>query len=200
MKQIDIILGSVRDNALGHNLLRHIELISPAFEENSDVTFKFMDLRDYHLTFFDEVLAPLDNPDRKVADNVQRYLDDLATADGYLFITPEYNHAISGALKNALDYIADEGEHKATKVIGYSDSMRGGQFGAADLMPILQKLGFFVLPTPTLFAHIERQIDTDGKIIEDAKNVDRMVTKLDNALKEIIFYTDLLSDNPFDAD
>ena len=58
-------------------------------------------------------------------DHTKRWSEKIASFDGYVFVTPEYNHATSGALKNAIDFLYAEWVNKAAGFIGY-----GGVSGA----------------------------------------------------------------------
>src|SRR5438552_7014499 len=58
-------------------------------------------------------------------DHSKRWSEKIASFDGYVFVTPEYNHATSGALKNAIDFLYAEWGNKAAGFIGY-----GGVSGA----------------------------------------------------------------------
>src|SRR5437867_6222304 len=58
-------------------------------------------------------------------DHTKRWSEKIASFDGYVFVTPEYNHATSGALKNAIDFLYAEWVNKAAGFIGY-----GGASGA----------------------------------------------------------------------
>ena len=89
----------------------------------TDAEFEIVDLRDYPMPHFEEklplVYAPVQNP---VA---QRWASKMASFDGYIFITAEYNHSITGVLKNALDHLYSEVQRKPATFVGY-----GGVGGA----------------------------------------------------------------------
>ena len=144
-------------------------------------------------------LPPMANSQRDLPANQQQWLDDIAAADGYIFLTPEYNHAEPAVLKNALDFLAFEAQHKPAKLISYSDNLRGGQFGAAALVPILQRLGIVVLPKPTPVGNVQATLQPDGQLIANAPLASRYRQGLSTALNEINYYTTVLTDHPFKA-
>lgn len=75
-----------------------------------DMDIEIVDLRDYPMPFFDE---PASNAYVPSANEVaQRWQEKVAGFDGYIFVTAEYNHGISGVLKNALDYAYPEWARK----------------------------------------------------------------------------------------
>ncbi|HEY0920514.1 NADPH-dependent FMN reductase, partial [Devosia sp.] len=76
-----------------------------------------VDLRDYPLPFFESATSPrfvpIDTPEAK------KWSGKLAELDGYVFVTAEYNHSISGVLKNALDFVFAEPARKPAAFVGY---------------------------------------------------------------------------------
>jgi NAD(P)H-dependent FMN reductase len=89
-----------------------------------DMQFEIIDLRDYPLPLLGQPDKPtLDGASS--ADVAWRWQNKIQELDGYLFLTAEYNHSITGALKNALDYASSEFSKKPAAFIGY-----GGVGGA----------------------------------------------------------------------
>src|ERR1035438_10542452 len=97
--KIQIILGSTRP---GRVVERVGKWVAAAAQEVEGFEVEVVDLADYDLPFFDEPISPRYNPDRKLSPAVQRWIAKLSEADGYVFVTPEYNHSITGVLKNAI--------------------------------------------------------------------------------------------------
>jgi NAD(P)H-dependent FMN reductase len=95
--KIGIILGSTRAERRGTRVVRYVAGKAGGVPE---ADFAVLDLADYDLPFFGEALAPLDNTGRQVPPNVRRWLDDVASADGYVFIVPEYNFEVPAPAKN----------------------------------------------------------------------------------------------------
>ncbi len=88
---------------------------------------------------------------------VQALRAAIAAADGVIIATPEYNHAIPGVLKNALDWLSrdnPEGEvlpEKPVAVLGASSGPWGTRLAQASLRQVLHTCGALVMPSPTLF-------------------------------------------------
>ncbi|MBF9032847.1 FMN reductase [Rhodobacterales bacterium HKCCE2091] len=78
---------------------------------------ELLDLRDFDLPFFDEMASNLWMPSQN--PKAVAWQDKLATFDGFIFVTPEYNRSITGALKNALDQAYKEWVRKPAAVFGY---------------------------------------------------------------------------------
>ncbi|HEV2538821.1 MAG TPA: NADPH-dependent FMN reductase [Frateuria sp.] len=97
----------------------------------------------------------------------------IAAADGLLIATPEYNHAMPGALKNALDWLSREspqGEMLAGRpaaVLGASAGPWGTRLAQASLRQVLHTCGALVMPSPTLFvAHAGQRFDAQGRLAD----------------------------------
>lgn len=200
MFKIAIILGSTRSQANGRALFNHLKLIIDQLPTHSTIHYQFLDLANYQLPLFDEPEPPMANPHRELPANQQQWLTDMASADGYIILTPEYNHAMLAGLKNAFDFLAFEGARKPAKIISYSDNMRGGQFGAAALVPVLQRLGIVVLPKPTPIGNVPQTLQSNGHFIDNAPLSKRYDHTLHQALTEITYYTTVLTTTPFPTD
>src|ERR1700722_4323322 len=112
--KIGIVIGSTRPSRFGDKPAAWIHGIAG---KRADLDFEVIDLRDYPLPLFDEPGSPAWAPiENKVA---QRWAAKLAGLDGFILVTPEYNHGINAVLKNALDYAYKEWVHKPVAFVGY---------------------------------------------------------------------------------
>src|SRR3979409_1199880 len=96
-------------------------------KERNDADFEIVDLRDYPMPFFEEkVPLHVAPPQNEVA---LRWGEKVASLDGYIFVTAEYNHSIPAVLKNALDSICSEIHRKPATFLGYGGggAGRGGE-------------------------------------------------------------------------
>ncbi|MBW1605879.1 NADPH-dependent FMN reductase [Lactobacillus sp. Sy-1] len=199
MTKINVILGSSRNVSLGKNLLNYLKAHQGEYEQATGAQFNFLEVGSYDLPFFYEDFAPLNNPDRHLKPNEQKWLDDMNAADGYVFLTPEYNHSFPAVLKNAVDYIAGEVNGKPAVIVSYSSNGRGGQFGGLELGPVLTRLGVFILPPQVLIGSVQDNFAADGAVLPDAPSGAYYGKKLLQTAKRIVFYTNLFKDHPFDA-
>lgn len=196
MTKINIILGSSRKNSLGKNLFSYLKNNKVIYEAG-DTKIHFIEIGDYDLPFFYETLPPMNNKDRKLPDNQQKWLDDMLDADGYIIMTPEYNHSFPAVLKNALDFLANQCVNKPAIIMSYSDNIRGGQFGGFDLSPVLTRLGFFVLPPQVVIGNVQKNFDEQGDFYENAPSKYFYTKQLKQTVEKIIFYGKLFKENPF---
>ena len=90
--------------------------ISEAKKTNVDVDLELLDIADLNLPLFNEAVPPMMHQYNDVQNKIA---DVVGAADGFVFITAEYNHSIPGSLKNFMDYINAEWNHKAAAFVGY---------------------------------------------------------------------------------
>jgi NAD(P)H-dependent FMN reductase len=120
MTRIGIILGSTRPNRNGEQVAKWVYEIAA---RRDDAEFELVDLRDYPLPHLDEPLPP--SMGQYQNEHTRQWADKIASFDGFVFVTPEYNHSTSGVLKNAIDYLYAEWNNKAAGFVSY-----GGVGGA----------------------------------------------------------------------
>ena len=82
-----------------------------------DAAAELIDLRDYPLPHLDEPLSPFLGQYQN--EHTGQWADKIASFDGFLMVTPEYNHSTSGVLKNAIDYLYAEWNNKAAGFVSY---------------------------------------------------------------------------------
>ncbi len=104
---------------------------------------------------------------------VRALREAIVAADGLIIATPEYNHAMPGVLKNALDWLSREGpagdvlSEKPVGVLGASSGPWGTRLAQASLRQVLHTCGTVVMPTPTLFvAHAAGRFDANGTLAD----------------------------------
>jgi NAD(P)H-dependent FMN reductase len=108
MTRIGIILGSTRPNRNGEQVAKWVYDVA---SRRGDAEFELVDLRDYPLPHLDEPLPP--SMGQYQNEHTKAWADKIASFDGFVIVTPEYNHSTSGVLKNAIDYLYAEWNNKA---------------------------------------------------------------------------------------
>ncbi|HYK32861.1 MAG TPA: NAD(P)H-dependent oxidoreductase [Streptosporangiaceae bacterium] len=114
MTRIGIILGSTRPNRNGEQVAKWVY---DNASRRSDAEFELVDLRDYPLPHLDEPLPP--SMGQYQNEHTKAWADKIASFDGFVIVTPEYNHGTSGVLKNAIDYLYSEWNNKAVGFVSY---------------------------------------------------------------------------------
>jgi len=134
MINIGVILGSTRPDRVGQQVAHWVATTAAA---RSDAAFELIDLRDQRLPHLDERASPLFR--RYEHDHTLAWSKIIDRLDGFVFVTPEYNHGIPGVLKDALDYLFHEWTNKAAGIVSYGIS--GGTGAAFQLRQICGQLG-----------------------------------------------------------
>jgi NAD(P)H-dependent FMN reductase len=120
MLKIAIILGSTRPGRNGEAVARWVNEIA---QKRSDAEFELVDIADFNLPLLDEPVPA--SMGQYTKPHTIAWSKKIGSFDGFVFVTPEYNHATSGALKNAIDFLFNEWKDKAAGFVGY-----GGNGGA----------------------------------------------------------------------
>lgn len=131
--RIGLIVGTTREGRFADKPANWLfELAS----KRGDAEYELVDLRDYPLPFFDEPRSPMFLPPK--SEVAKRWATKLGELDGFVFVTAEYNHSVSGALKNALDYAYAEFVRKPASFLAYGAA--GGARAVEHLRGILVEL------------------------------------------------------------
>ena len=114
--KIEIIIGSTRQKRFAEKPANWIYELA---QKRHELDVELVDLRDYPLPFFDEPTSPARMEGKYPNDLVQQWAHKVAEADGYIIISPEYNHGYSAVLKNAFDHIYPEWNKKPVGFVSY---------------------------------------------------------------------------------
>ena len=134
MIKVGIIIGSTRPGRNGEAVGKWINEVA---QKRSDAQFELIDIKDYNLPLLEEPAPPsLGYPYTKAYTQV--WSDKIKSLDAFVFVTPEYNHATSAALKNAIDYLYSEWNNKSAGFVGYGSV--GGARAIENLRTIMAEL------------------------------------------------------------
>ncbi|MFB9760516.1 NADPH-dependent FMN reductase [Ectobacillus funiculus] len=142
---VGIILGSTRQGRVSPQVGEWVKEIA---DKRGDANYEIIDIADYQLPF----LGTTDGTEPGIA----AWNEKLNNLDGFVFIVQEYNHSITGALKNALDLAREAWNNKAAGIVSYGST--GGARAAEHLRGILGELMIAdvrVHPTLSLFTDFE---------------------------------------------
>nr|WP_221375633.1 NAD(P)H-dependent oxidoreductase [Actinoplanes polyasparticus] len=114
MTKIGIILGSTRPGRNGEAVAKWVYDVAA---KRTDAEFELVDLLDYNLPHLDEAIPP--SMGQYSQPHTIEWAKKIDSFDGFIFVTPEYNHSTSGALKNAIDFLFKEWNNKAAGFVGY---------------------------------------------------------------------------------
>lgn len=160
--RIAVIVGSLRQDSFNRKLATALGKLAPA---------------DFHLTQVRLDDLPLYNQDDDAhqAASVLRLKEDVKSAHGLLFVTPEYNRSIPGVLKNALDHASRPyGQSvwagKPAGVMGVSIGAMGTAMAQQHLRNVLAYLDVPTLGQPEAFIQAkDGLLDADGGVGADSR-------------------------------
>lgn len=148
---IPVILGTVREGRVSEAVAHYIH---KKVLEYPDIQTKLIDVRQLNLPMTDEgeSLAPLN----------KTFVDDVVRADGFIIVSPEYNHGYPGSLKRALDVCFQQYERKAVTIVGVSSGIIGGARMIEQLSQVVRRLGLSITKTDLLFPRGQEAFSPDG--------------------------------------
>jgi NAD(P)H-dependent FMN reductase len=114
MLKVAIIIGSVRPGRKGEGVGKWVFELA---QKRSDAEYTLLDLKEMNLPFLDEPGAAASGNYTK--EHTRAWSAKIAAFDAFVFVTPEYNHGVCPALKNALDFLYKEWNNKAAGFVGY---------------------------------------------------------------------------------
>jgi NAD(P)H-dependent FMN reductase len=186
MTVISVIVGSIRQGRFGE---KPAHWILGELKKRPDVDARLLDLRDYPMPFFDAATPPA-RPGRPPYENevVRRWTEAIGQSDGFIFVTPEYNHGTSAVLKNAIDWVYPEWRRKAAAFVSYGSA--GGvraveqlRENAVELQLASSRFAVHV-PAPVLFAHFK------GEDVQ--KGLSELEGQAKGMLDDLLWWTDAL--------
>ena len=154
---IAIVVGSIRKDSFNRQFAQALAKQLPA---DAKPTFVRID---------DLPLYNQDSDSQPPVPAVKRLRDEIAAADGVLFVTPEYNRSIPGVLKNAIDHASRPyGQSvwggKPAAVCGMSIGAIGTALAQAHLRNVLSYLGMPQLGQPEMYFQWKEGVVVDGAI------------------------------------
>jgi len=133
MIKIAIIIGSTRPGRKAESVAKWVHEIA---RKRIDAEFEIVDIKDYDLPLLDEPVPP--SMAQYSNQHTKTWSLKIAMFDAYVFVTPEYNHGTSAALKNAIDYLYQEWNNKVAGFVGYGST--GGVRAVENLRLVMGEL------------------------------------------------------------
>jgi NAD(P)H-dependent FMN reductase len=171
MPKIQIITGSTRPNRVNRQVAEWVYSIA---KQRDDIDAELVDIADFNLPLFDEPMSPSMAAPTK--QHTKDWAAKVADADGYIFVTPEYNHSVSGALKNAIDFVYGEWNNKAAGFVGYGSA--GGARAIEHLRGIMAEIQVADVRTTVMFSLFD-DFENYSKLQAQDKHAQAAETLLD---------------------
>jgi NAD(P)H-dependent FMN reductase len=115
--RVAIIIGSTRPNRNSEAVSKWIYGIA---KRRSDAEFELVDILEFNLPLLDEPIPPSMGQYSK--EHTKRWSEKINSFDAFVFVTPEYNHSFSAALKNAIDFLFREWNNKAAGFVSFGSA------------------------------------------------------------------------------
>ncbi|MFF5232920.1 NADPH-dependent FMN reductase [Dactylosporangium sp. NPDC000521] len=181
MTRIAIIVGSVRPG-------RYSRLVADWVLETAarrdDAEFEIVDLADHPLPHLDEPIPA--SAGQYANEHTKAWSRVVGSFDGYVFVTPEYNHSTTGVLKNAIDYLYAEWNNKAAGFVGY------GVVGAARAVEHLRLIAA-ELQLATVCSQVALSFYTDFENFTKLTPGQAQLDALDATLGQVVAWSDALA-------
>jgi NAD(P)H-dependent FMN reductase len=173
MAKIALIVGSVRRDRQGIKVARWLE---EKLKDRNHIVF-FIDPVELNLPLLDRMYKEMPNP----PENLRDLWNKIKDAEGYLPVTPEYNHSTSAAMKNTLDYFLEEYNFKPSAIVSYSPGGFGGINAAQQMRLIFAELGAASIPSSFPISRVHEIFDENGKLIDETyeKRVKRFLDEFE---------------------
>lgn len=115
--RIGIIVGSIRAVRRSEEVARYVYDI--AAKRTGDVEYALLDLATFDVPLLTTSVQPMAANKQYDDERVQRWSDAVDACDGFVFVTPEYNHGLPGGFKNAFDSLGVEWLGKPVSFVGH---------------------------------------------------------------------------------
>jgi len=149
--KIQVIIGSTRQNRVSE---KPAQWIYEQAKTKPDLEVELLDLRDYPLPILDDPTVPMHAHGKYSDERVQRWSAKIAEADGFIIVSPEYNHGYPAVLKNAIDVLYPEWNNKPVGFMSY------GTLGGARVVEQLRQVAVELQMAP-----IQRALHVPGPIL-----------------------------------
>jgi NAD(P)H-dependent FMN reductase len=133
MIKVAIIIGSTRPGRKAEAVARWVHGIAA---KRTDAQFELVDIKDFNLPLLDEPVPPAMG--QYSQPHTKAWAAKIDSFDAFVFVTPEYNHGIPGALKNAIDFLFREWNNKAAGFVSYGSA--GGARAAEQLRLVMGEI------------------------------------------------------------
>ncbi|MFF2451201.1 NADPH-dependent FMN reductase [Isoptericola sp. NPDC058082] len=181
MTTIAIITGSTRPGRHSERVARWVLDVAG---RRDDARFELVDLAEQDLPHLDEPVPA--SGGQYAGEHTRRWAATVAPFDGFVFVTPEYNHSVPGVLKNALDYLYAEWNDKAAGFVGY------GVLGGARAVEHL-RLVAAELQLATVRTQVALSFHHDFREYRELDPEPRQRAALDELLDQVVAWSDALA-------
>lgn len=182
--KIQVILGSIREGRAGEKIAKWF---MAAIKDNQSADIELVDLKDYPMPLFTDSDEVRHREGAHPNAVVEKWLQKISQAQGYIFITPEYNHGIPSGLKNAVDYTYKLWNNKALGFVSYG-GVAGGARSVEHWRGIAGELQMHDVRDQLIIPMVWAAFDKEGNLTNSeqyAKTANLLVDKVAEAVKKL---------------
>jgi NAD(P)H-dependent FMN reductase len=181
MLRVGIVVGSTRPGRKAEAVAKWVYDIG---KNRSNAELEVIDIQDYNLPLLDEPMPPsLGQPHRN--PHTRRWSAKIDSMDAFVFVTPEYNHGPSGALKNAIDFLFHEWNNKSAGFVAY-----GGAGGVRAVEQLRQVMGEIMIAD--VRAQVALSLHTDFEHFTTFKPAPHREASVNAMLDQVIAWGEAL--------
>ncbi len=156
---------SVRKESYNRKLIKLVEQI---FQANS-MKIEILDLLEYDMPSYNEDVQN----NKGFPEGAECFKEKLATANGLILATPEYNYSYPGYFKNMFDWISRykpmPWNNKSVLLLSASPSLVGGERALLPLKVPFEGCGSFVFPKTFSLASSYQAFNEKNELIDQRK-------------------------------
>lgn len=178
-KNIKLIVASTRQNRVGGQIS---DWVKTHADKHEDLSIEVLDLEKENLPFFDAAVSPMYAADESEA--AKAWGEKIAEADGFIFVTPEYNRSIPASLKNAIDFLYGPWLTKPAAIVSYG-WIDGGASASKHLYDILSWVKMDVADDQVHLKFLPEIMTETGKVADIDVAFKEYETNLSTALNEL---------------
>lgn len=184
---IKIILASVRNGRFGDKPAGWIFDIASQIE---GLSVELLDIKDYMFPVFAETTSPAYIEGAYSTPEINSWAEKIASADGFIVVTPEYNHGYPASLKNNLDYLYKEWNNKPITFVSYGGV--GGSRAVEQLRQVAVELQMAPIRNAIHIASPWNLVEKDGALKTGA--LDDYANGAKSMLEQLIWWASALKE------
>jgi NAD(P)H-dependent FMN reductase len=174
--KLAVIAVSTREDRVGGAVAKWFDKYARA---HGGFEVDLIDLKEVNLPLLNEPKHPVMKDYQ--FEHTKRWSQLVDPADAYVFVTPEYDYFVPGALVNAIDYLSQEWSYKPVGLVGYG-GISGGLRSVQAAKPLLTSVKMMPLPESVSFHFVQNNIK-DGVLEPERKHEDMARLMLDELSK-----------------
>lgn len=186
---IQMIIASVRVGRRADTVAGWLKTI---LAHHPEIKLEVLDLKEWQMPYYAEKTTPSTIKGQYENEMARKWAQKVARGDGYIMVTPEYNHSFPASLKNVLDYLYEEWNNKPVAFVSYGASS-GGIRAVEQLRAVVSELGMIAIRSEVNIPYARFAFNESGQ-----PNDERLGAKAESMLSQLVTWvraTELVRNN-----